>query len=147
MMWGTFRIVFTGSPRRHSKVPAGSAEAQPSDAVISALISRISRAGRQTYQGYPGTSGPIIPAGMSIMPSPLESTARWKRPRAPGEVRWPVMAAAPKDEPATVTRVGSPPKEAALRCTQRNAACWSWSPNVPEPGSPCCAYPPKIPSR
>lgn len=147
MMYGTLRIPLTGRARRHRSVRAGAGAVHPSDEVISALMSSVSRAVRQTNHGYPGTSGPIVPAGRSIMPSPLDRTARWNRPRAPGEVRCPVMAAAPNEEPATVTFPASPPNAAALRRTQRNAACWSWSPKVPDPFSPGWAKPPKTPSR
>ncbi len=111
------------------------------------VMSSISRPVRQTYHGYPGTPGPIAPAGMSIAPSPLAMTARWNRPAEAGEVRCPAMADAPKDTPATVTLPGSPPKARAFLRTQARAARWSCRPKVPEPSSPGRASPPKTPSR
>ncbi|CAM5473971.1 hypothetical protein SGLAM104S_05890 [Streptomyces glaucescens] len=87
MTYGTSRIRSTGSARRQRRARPGSGSAQPSPAATSRPESRSSRWVRQVYQRCAGTCGPIIPAGMSIMPSPLESTARWNRPRAAGEAR------------------------------------------------------------
>lgn len=70
------------------------------------------------------------------MPSPLCMTARSNRPSTPGEVRCPLMLRAPHETPNTVTFAGSPPNAAALRRTQRMAACWSCRPYVPDPLSP-----------
>ncbi|ANZ40766.1 hypothetical protein BBK82_37030 [Lentzea guizhouensis] len=42
----------------------------------------------------------------------------------------------PADSPNTVTLRASPPNAAALRCTHRSAACWSASPNAPDPATP-----------
>jgi hypothetical protein len=49
--------------------------------------------------------------------------ARWNSPALPGAARWVQVLAPPADSPATVTFDGSPPNAAALRRTQRSAAC------------------------
>jgi hypothetical protein len=54
-----------------------------------------------------------------------------KSPRDAGMTRWLLMEPAPADSPKMVTREGSPPKAATLRCTQRIAARWSCTPLLP----------------
>ena len=63
-----------------------------------------------------------------VKPTPrcgLCRMARWKRPRVSAVDMRAAIAWAPADSPNTVTRPGSPPKAAMLRCTQRSAAIWS----------------------
>jgi hypothetical protein len=88
-----------------------------------------------------------------ITKPPLWMAARAKSPADPGDARCAQTEAPPADWPASVTRAGSPPNAAMLRCTQPSAACWSRKPAFPEDASADsavsagCARKPKTPSR
>ena len=71
----------------------------------------------------PGAAPPRGPK-----PPPLSPMAAWKRPRASGvAISW-LTLHEPADSPKMVTRDGSPPNAAMLRCTQPRAATWSRRP-------------------
>ena len=128
-----------GSLRRHSAVeqPSWVPRAAPSASAF-AFATQGEDAGK-----------PLITAlsGQVIEQPPLCAIARWNKPREPGATRWAHTSKAPPDSPKTVTSPGSPPNAAALRWTQRSAACWSSRPNAPEPGRSGWARKPKKPSR
>lgn len=63
---------------------------------------------------------------------PLSVMARWNRPLDFGEARWAQTLTPPADSPKMVTSRGSPPKPVMLRRTHRRAACWSWTPKLPD---------------
>ena len=60
---------------------------------------------------------------VSVTHCPLWMIARENRPFEPGAARCEHTSIAPDDWPPRVTFVGSPPKLAMLRRTQRSAAC------------------------
>ena len=67
-------------------------------------------------------------AGVREAQLPLSMMAALNSPRAGGEPISAHIDQPPADSPAIVTRPGSPPNAAMLRCTQRSAASWSSSP-------------------
>lgn len=69
-------------------------------------------------------------AGVLCSPGTEWAMARRNRPRAGFIVRRAATEPAPADTPPTVTRPGSPPKAAMLRCTHSSAAIWSRNPRL-----------------
>ncbi|GAA2937024.1 hypothetical protein GCM10020221_35980 [Streptomyces thioluteus] len=84
-------------------------------------------------------------AGVQCRPGTEWVMARRNRPRARSIVSRAAIDPAPEDSPATVTRPGSPPKEAMFRRTQCNAAIWSRNPRLG--GAPSRRAKPSAPAR
>ncbi len=103
----------TGSARSAVNAAAPSAVMPIERAQSTAILSAVAR----SEEGITRARGPGVPADWRI--------ARWKRPRDIGETRCASTAPPPADSPKIVTRSGSPPNAAMLRCTHCSAASWS----------------------
>ena len=64
---------------------------------------------------------------------PLCAIAPANSPREAGRASWSMTLTPPPDWPKIVTRAGSPPNAAMLRCTHSSAATWSRSPRLSWP--------------
>ena len=105
---GTARMTFSASsPRRQLRTR--SALSQP--ALVTIVLPSPSRCGFAV-----------------AMQAPLSIAARLNNPAARGEATSMQVSTAPADSPKSMTRAGSPPKAAMLRCTHFSAAIWSMSP-------------------